>query len=1032
MFTNKFSSQMQKVLLSILLGTIFLSGAVKCGANAAEIPAAPAFQFNFKDANGRQEISDLTGKAKCISNSPLVVENGALHVDYGAQITIPAKDVPSAAADFTLSAWVLISTQGAFGIQQYNPIFSKGLHQNGVELDLAIQGQFPVFRYATSNHTYDGITIIGSGYGSTTRYTNPKWVKSDPEVQPNVWTYLTVEREKNTIRIFKNGQLIVERDDAPPAIAPTQEPLYIGAERIPKESDNYNTSNMLINDIRMDPKVLSDNEIKAIYDAEKSDYPTGNIPLSPIRNYYPEEMQEYSYDLDNKLNIVKEYEKHIPSDPYAGMKTMTSAITNSPRQSQLLINNTPSYPLAVFPGIGYVAPQSTMQSSRMVRDFAAAGVNLVTLSLGRVSIFCPEENKYDWTKVDLAFHEMVKANPKAKIMASIYVAPTPWFIQKYPDQLEKYFYNDNDPSAGLKTWPNSAPLSSQKWQDVSCDMISAFVKHVEAQPYANHVYGYHIASGDAGEWYWAASFTGGMPGYSTATRDSFREWLKAEYNNDLQSFRSAWQNQNVTFDTADVPSPQERTAAERWIFRNYTKSRNVLDFRQYLNDTTFKVLSRSMETAKNACGWRKIISTYYGYSLLFAGKGSTLQKGGILNLQKVLSLKSLDMLASPVDYVARRGGEPGMNIDGFAGSARLHDKMIWREEDLRTHFWPRFEFGRTSNTHEDIGVITRDFGHSLTNDGMGLWFTAQAGNSAFHQNAMMNTMQQVSRAANKSLTMDRRGTAQVALIFDEKSLMDLAVQTNGFIDAQCWGTYQNASMMGAPFDVYLLSDLDKIPDHKLYIFMDAYDIDAATRQLIQNKVRRNNAVSVWCYAPGYISENGFGAKAMEQLTGIHLNEILQQETGALQVVDHDNPITKYADTFPSYTVGPVFEVADKNAKTLATLNGKPAVALREFNNGKPATSWRSVYSLMPLTKELLMGLCDYAGVHVYSRSFDVFGANKSYIMLHAVNSGKKVIDLPGKYDVYNALTNQKIASNSSQIIDSVPAKETRIYRLQRP
>jgi hypothetical protein len=108
------------------------------------------------------------------------------------------------------------------------------------------------------------------------------------------------------------------------------------------------------------------------------------------------------------------------------------------------------------------------------------------------------------------------------------------------------------------------------------------------------------------------------------------------------------------------------------------------------------------------------------------------------------------------------------------------------------------------------------------------------------------------------------------------------------------------------------------------------------------------------------------------------------------------------------------------------------MALREFNNASPATSWRSVYSLMPLTKELLMGLCDYAGVHVYSRSFDIFGANKSYIMLHAVNSGKKVIDLPGKYDVYNALTNQKIASNSSQIIDSVPAKETRIYRLQRP
>jgi hypothetical protein len=71
------------------------------------------------------------------------VESGALHVDYGVQITIPANDVSSAAADLTLNAWVLISPQGAFGIQQYNTTFSKGLHQNGVELDLAFQGRFP-------------------------------------------------------------------------------------------------------------------------------------------------------------------------------------------------------------------------------------------------------------------------------------------------------------------------------------------------------------------------------------------------------------------------------------------------------------------------------------------------------------------------------------------------------------------------------------------------------------------------------------------------------------------------------------------------------------------------------------------------------------------------------------------------------------------------------------------------------------------------------------------------------------------------
>ena len=111
----------------------------------------------------------------------------------------------------------------------------------------------------------------------------------------------------------------------------------------------------------------------------------------------------------------------------------------------------------------------------------------------------------------------------------------------------------------------------------------------------------------------------------------------------------------------------------------------------------------------------------------------------------------------------------------------------------KAFFWPRFEFGRTSNTHESIGVITRDFGHALTNNSMGLWFMAMAGNSAFHQNAMMETMQQAARAAHESETKDKSSVAEVALIFDEKSLLRLSVQAGQFIDEHCWGTYRNAA-----------------------------------------------------------------------------------------------------------------------------------------------------------------------------------------------------------------------------------------------
>ncbi|OGV40245.1 MAG: hypothetical protein A2020_09930 [Lentisphaerae bacterium GWF2_45_14] len=96
---------------------------------------------------------------------------------------------------------------------------------------------------------------------------------------------------------------------------------------------------------------------------------------------------------------------------------------------------------------------------------------------------------------------------------------------------------------------------------------------------------------------------------------------------------------------------------------------------------------------------------------------------------------------------------------------------------------------------------------------------------------------------------------------------------------------------------------------------------------------------------------------------------------------------------------------------------------------KQFQSWRSVYTMVPLSKELLMGLCEYAGVHVYSKSFDVLYANKSYITLHAITGGTKTISLQGKFKVLDGLTGKIIATDVREFSDDIPVGETKIYKL---
>ena len=65
------------------------------------------------------------------------------------------------------------------------------------------------------------------------------------------------------------------------------------------------------------------------------------------------------------------------------------------------------------------------------------------------------------------------------------------------------------------------------------------------------------------------------------------------------------------------------------------------------------------------------------------------------------------------------------------------------------------------------------------------------------------------------------------------------------------------------------------------------------------------------------------------------------------------------------------------------------------------------------------------------KDFDVFNANKSYLLLHTTTAGKKTFDLNGKYKVKELFTNKNFGGKSASFTDDLPAKTTRIYQLTK-
>jgi hypothetical protein len=1019
--------------LYITLFILFVSNAALSSVPATDNLRADSslvFHFDFKNAAGKKDVLDTTEKFHCISQTAnLQVEKDALRIAPGAVISIPSKGLPDLTHAVTMSAWILKSST-----PDVAPILMKGNHPEPIEFLFGVGWRYPSFTYKNIPHQsfWKGISTDGF-FGSSIKYHDPAVQINDaPLVEyGGTWYHVASVFDNGSVKLFVNGVLEARyKSEKEETLANNNSPIYVGIELLQREGklEPYATANMLINDLELYNRAFTDAEIQTLYSSERSKYPTqsqippGKTHTTALAPSYAYLGAEYDPLFQRTLDITQKYEKHIPTNPFLGKQT-TAKVQWKSNTPQLAINQKTEYPMAFFPSpMDFATAEYQFdEEENSIRDFAAADVNIVGVGVIPTR-FWLGDGQYDWAKFDEFFQTALVGNPSARILVELPLYPAPWFEKEHPEQMEKYFDGSQ-----MKTMTLAGPLGSDLWLATSLKMIHDVVTHIEESKYAGNVFAYLLGGGQSSEWYWPGGMNG-PTGYSVATQQSFQNWLRKKYNGDVSALRKAWSNKSITFQTATVPSPTFRAKANEstFFYADFypAKFQQEIDFREYLTASTAHQLSESARAVKEACNNNKLVFAYHGYAMSATGRAK-LATDGLQGLGLALSDPNIDCIATLIDYVKRRGGQAGLSITPFYASARLHHKMIWEEHDYRTHVARgTFSTDKTDNLQETLSVLTRSVGMTLA-ENAGVWWRAFQ-DDWYHQGKTMETIAAMKRIGESSQTADKTPVAQVALIYDENTPYYQAGGDNAFLRQQVWGTYEAAARMGAPYDMYLLSDLKNknMPDYKLYIFLNAYYINASTRKMIDAKVRKNNAVSVWCYAPGFMGGNSFLGASMKELTGMNFVAGNGDPKLTLQITDRQNPITRHVgNSFPAYDILPAFAVTDPDVKVLGTTTDGPALVVKEFPN------WRSVYSMMPLNQELLQGLCDYAGVHIYSRSYDVLYANKSYVFLYTSSAGNKTISLASPADVQEEFSGKKIGEKLDHFTDNVPTDTARIYRL---
>ena len=640
---------------------------------------------------------------------------------------------------------------------------------------------------------------------------------------------------------------------------------------------------------------------------------------------------------------------------------------------------------------------------------------------------------YDFSEVKPTFERIIDIDPYARFHLRVKLEMlSDWWSKTYPEESEVT-------SLGLQPRQSYA---SEVWHKQANDFLKAFIAHIKSIDMLDRVLAIQVGCGHTGEWGKPSSSMATPCGdYSEPMRRYFRAYLSKKYNNDIIELRNAWNNPEITFETAAVPLAGEQLHAKNYIFRDPSSEQNVIDYFRCLAELCSDLLIDYCRTVKEETDGKLLAGAFYGYLMELSWNAgffaewpdrwwesdySTTQRSGHLGLNKVLDSPYIDFLVSPHSYGFRGiGGDAPSMIP--VETARIHGKFIIVEDDVRFHKDTYHGlYGQAKNLQESITILQRNFNHYVTH-GEGYWRTV------IDDKRLLPVLKQLNELGTFALQTDRAPISEIAVLLDDESFYYETVKNNLDVPLIFRQKLEGLARMGAPFGTYLLDDFveGRVRQHKLYIFLNCFRLDNARREKLKHELRRDGNVAVWLYAPGYVN-NDLSIENMTDLTGFKFAMSRQPWGATMHIVNFKHPVTAGIpqDLFwgTNSLLSPVFYLEDPDALELAQVihaQGRcvPGMGIKVFPD------WTSVFVSAPnIPAPVLRGLACFSKVHLYNNEGDVLNVTKHLLGVHTVSGGTRTFNLPHKVqEIYDLFNNISIAHNSDQFQIQLPPISTSLF-----
>lgn len=637
--------------------------------------------------------------------------------------------------------------------------------------------------------------------------------------------------------------------------------------------------------------------------------------------------------------------------------------------------------------------------------------------------------------------------PDAYIIVRIGLHPPVDWMEENPEELITYQDGSHEPAileseVHKDEIPGMYSFASDKWKRDAGKALQEFCDRVDRLPFADRVIGYFLAAGGTSEWYPVNALCDRekkkYADFSPDFLKSYGEFLKKRYGTE-EKLKKAWKRPDASFTNPIIPNVEEQyfifmeegvmdamkyyESAERIIgksidmdaakpfnvgvFLNMEDYRYVADFYDAFHEATADAIIWFARLLKERYQG-KVVGAFYGsYGCTDFFNSST-----ATSTLPILDSGYVDFLAAPGVYNNR---EPGGCVAQreMQDSFRLRGQMFVAEEDSRTHLEDAFYRDAMGlyDTRDSIVTLKRDFARVFCEDIYAWWFDQHAKGGRYQSEAVYKLFKRQEEIAAFGYGLDRKKGNEIALLYDQESCHTVSMYTSKLM----LDYYRTSDLhrIGAPVDYYFHNDVSRadMPDYKFYVMMNAFYLSDAEREALIQKFRKNHAVVLWLYAPGFLNPDAEKVMCNEnirQLTGFQTGRIDHTCSPRFKITDLSHPAVRYGVEdrrygyidrdvhsnvwlenviLPPY-MNPGFYIDDPQAQVLGTYCeiGLPAYALKEMDG------WTSVYCAPQILRaELLASLAEYAGCHLYNKDDDIIYANQNFVTIHAAYKGKHTL-----------------------------------------